>query len=535
MLPLRFSFNTTHDGQSRWRVLSSRRATLVGIVAAVTLCFTLLYLRLPRNAGVSQGPIPQIVQNFQDLASAKSGNGRLHFLVPATSSNPDLCKLMLSAQVLGYPTPILINYGDKEAQDAYVQHLAKVEGILHYLEQLEASDEYAEELVLIVDGFDVVMQLRPDVLIKRYYQVNAAADERAIETYGEDLVKQHDIRQTIVFGSDKLCWPVDFSRSACWAVPESPLPNTTFGTPVGHMDRDKNPAKWLNSGTILGPAQDLKEVFAATLEAIHTNYTTDSDQFYFANIFGDQEYARLALKPELLEQAKQKPYYDDEDAMNGTMQRWEPDLRGTKTEYHIGIDYTSTMFQALAFWKQHLVWTRAIHSWTGATASVYPDNPRQMVIPQDVLKSQSPFEPYKYGMNGGSQPSWSEVELAYNVLTKEIPVMLHITGNPEEKRYRAWYWQNLWFQSEGEKIRQANLKLDQRVISSEPIAGLEWFNADAGDAEEIERGGKGGAWSDRRGWLSWKKLCKAAEEDIYHVGQDFWHPDPLPLEEGVEG
>lgn len=43
--------------------------------------------------------------------------------------------------------------------DEYVQHLAKVEGILKYLEHVETSSEYAEDLVLIVDGYDVWFQV----------------------------------------------------------------------------------------------------------------------------------------------------------------------------------------------------------------------------------------------------------------------------------------------------------------------------------------------------------------------------------------
>lgn len=55
--------------------------------------------------------------------TGRHGEARVHLLVPATSSNPDLCKLLLSAQILGYPAPILINYGATEFEDPYVQHL----------------------------------------------------------------------------------------------------------------------------------------------------------------------------------------------------------------------------------------------------------------------------------------------------------------------------------------------------------------------------------------------------------------------------
>lgn len=514
-----------------WRLLSSKPAKFI-VTGFLAISFALIWLRVFRTSHHATGPIPQIIGDIQDLQTLRPSlplkrNARLHLLVPATSTNPDLCKLLLSAQILGYPTPVLVNYGDHEAWDAYVQHLAKVEGILHYLEQLETSEDFVEDLVLIIDGYDIWFQLRPDVLIKRFYEINAAADARAIEIYGEELVHQHDIRQTVVFGPDKICWPVDFSRPACWAVPTSPLPETAFGSRVTDKeDRDRNQARWLNSGTVLGSAQDLKEVFAATLEAINTNHTTDSDQFYFANIWGEQEYARLSRKPELLEEAKKVQYFDNEDESEGF--RAEPDIQDRKTEYHIGIDYYSSMFQTLAFWKQHLSWSQAIDSFD----SPFESSPYTMPMAEDIGQSAPPFEALKYGQPESQQPSWSEVDLAYNVITKQQPVLLHVTGNPGEKRYRGLWWQKLWFQSQAEQLRSASQKIDQRQISTEPIHGMYWFNAEGGDAEEIVSGGKGGAWTDRRGWLSWKRVCKAHENEIYWLPDDeFWHPKPKELEE----
>ena len=149
---------------------------------------------------------------FQSTASLQETDStlkkaRFSLLVPATSSNPDLCKLLLSAQILKYPTPILINYGATEFEDPYVQHLAKVEGILKYLDNLGASGEFGEDLVLVVDGYDLWFQLPAEVLLRRYYELNAAANARLIKTYGERTVIDHNIRQTIIFGPDKVSLP----------------------------------------------------------------------------------------------------------------------------------------------------------------------------------------------------------------------------------------------------------------------------------------------------------------------------------------
>jgi hypothetical protein len=513
-------------------ILSTR---LFRVLAAVglTLLATFVWYRIYWHAG------PAYSSSLPLTGGPSRGNGRLHLLIPATSTNDDLCKLMLSAQILGYPTPVLINYGEHEEADAYVQHLAKVQGILRYLESIEPSIEWDEDLVLIVDGYDIWFQLRPDVLLERYYAINAAADARAVDTYGAELVAQHDIRQTVVFGPDKLCWPVDFSRTACWAIPEVPQDDDIYGPRFEINNRNKNPARFLNSGTILGPLEDMKEVFRATMDRIRTNHTTDSDQFYFANVFGDQEYARLARKPELLEQARSKVYIDREDTHYGSMIRTEPQLSAeVKTEYHIGIDYESSMFQTIAFWKQHLPWTRVVDAWVPPPdARIPPSNPWHMRLEADIQRSAPPFDALH---DRASHPGWDAVELPYNTVMHIHPVLVHVTGNMDEKGLRARLWSRNWFQRDAEALRLAQIGRNQTLVASRPIGGLTWSAADMGeDSDELEWKGRGGAWTDRGGWMSWKGMCKRSVESLYNVSTDhYFHPSfyaqPQPMVEEME-
>ncbi|KAM3420437.1 hypothetical protein BST61_g3710 [Cercospora zeina] len=535
-------YATLREHHHVWRLLSSKVAKVVATTIVASLV-AWLWIRGFRPSQFYRSTLPHTSSPLAALGDATVqdspldqhapvGKGRLHLLIPATSTNSELCKLLLSAQVLGYPTPVLINYGDHEATDGYVQHLAKVEGILRYLEKLEGSEEYQEDLVLIIDGYDIWFQLRPDVLLKRFYAINAAANARMIERYGERTFAEHEMYQSVVFGPDKLCWPVDFSRPACWAVPDSTMSEAAFGPVYDYENRDRNPAKWLNSGTILGATKDLKDIFNATLEAIHFNHVTDSDQFYLANIFGDQEYQRLKHRPDLLEEAKKKVYYDHEDPNENALIRTEPTTSGKRTEYHIGIDYDSTMFQTLAFWKGQLAWSRQIDSWSpGADAHSVPEKPWEVNISDDILASRPPFESVDHA--NSTPHGWESVELAYNVLTHQHPVLLHVTGNPEEKFYRKFWWRRMWFQKKAAKLRLATHRLDERLISQEPIANMLWYNAEPiEDAEEIVDGGKGGAWTDRRGWLSWRRLCKDSEAVLFQPGDDEpYHPTRITVHE----
>ncbi|CRK32666.1 hypothetical protein BN1708_019063, partial [Verticillium longisporum] len=104
--------------------------------------------------------------------------------------------MLLSTVANGYPAPLIINWGrDFHKQGGWFggSHLGKIDGTLDALEAL-ASDEEAppaerlrpDDLVLIVDAYDVWFQLPPRVLIERFLAQNAAADARILAGWSAD-------------------------------------------------------------------------------------------------------------------------------------------------------------------------------------------------------------------------------------------------------------------------------------------------------------------------------------------------------------
>lgn len=136
-------------------------------------------------------------------------------------------------------------------------------------------------------------------------------------------------------------------------------------------------------------------MFLATLAEIRANHTTDSDQFYMAEVYGRQEFARLQREPELLERYRSVRYA--EELENATIQatRSDPKTDGLRTEYHIGIDFESRMFQTLAYWKQYLTWMRPVDSWvrSGEGEAVY-NNPYTLHLPVDITEAQAPVRSF---------------------------------------------------------------------------------------------------------------------------------------------
>ncbi|KAI7176054.1 hypothetical protein KC324_g9942, partial [Hortaea werneckii] len=128
--------------------------------------------------------------------------------------------------------------------------------------------------------------------------------------------------------------------------------------------------------------------------------------------------------------------------------------------------------------------------------------------------------------------TWHDVDLLYNPITKQVPVIIHFTG---EKQFRDIWWKKIWFQEHAAVLRESALNhqfLRQQEPMMDVIGGYRWFNAEPPEVEDVKMRGLGGAWSDDGGWFSWRSLCHAFEEDIYRVpNDDDYHAPPMVAEE----
>lgn len=489
---------------------SGRVARVGGIVAIIALFGLLSHIFY---APIDASSLQSSIKSVSSFSRTKKQHDpkRLHMLIPATSTNHHLCQLMTSAVILGYPAPVLVNWGGAEDADDYVQHLAKVEGVLDYVESL--PEEQQDELVFMMDGFDAWFQLPADIMIKRYYDVIDKAHTENIRLYGSANVAKYNIKDTVLFGPDKLCWPGDGSRAACWAVPDSWMGNYSFGPDTDRGIIEHNRARWLNSGTIMGPAREIRDVFAATLGKIHDHHTTDSDQFYFANVWADQSYARrlvglehdraLGKNVSLTETFLHPPLPPQEEGKDPPQPDKEipetpPDKR---LEYFIGLDFDSTIWQTVAFYEDYMTWVQHNLSSRYVSTLAAKINPaHHFTLPPD-LASISPITALaRPNDNLNSLPeamrSWRTLPLATNTVTKTVAPVLHFTG---KKGYRELWWPRNWFHPYQEEV-------------------IKWLRERGVVSEGKDRDPLAGAWTYRGkelGWVGWGEgLCGQYEERL---------------------
>ena len=259
----------------------------------------------------------------------------LHYLVPASEAKPPVCAVAAAAMVNRYSMPTIIGYKGEGEFDAHAAHIAKLRSIALYLHNQDETHD--DDLVLVVDGFDALAQIPAEAMIERYFDIMAAKDQKLADKYGMTVDEVHDngIRQTILWGTDKGCFPNLPNESQCWLIPDSHLERLRFGLKTNNGELQFSDSKFLNSGTVMAPVGDLRNLIDATLEFIDRTWDTDfkyknSDQYYLSNMYARQEYRRMV---------DMQGEYPNADG------RQLPRLRQEFAEYHIAVDFDTAFTQ----------------------------------------------------------------------------------------------------------------------------------------------------------------------------------------------
>ncbi|KAF8429587.1 hypothetical protein EV426DRAFT_639386 [Tirmania nivea] len=187
---------------------------------------------------------------------------KLHFLLPAHSSNRDLCGCLRTHLINGFQ-PLLVNFGHDAGGDRENKYY-KLIGVHNFLQNATANDLQPGDVIAIVDGFDLWSQLSATMLIDRFL----ASGKR------------------IVLGLDKQCFPNDPRSPICNDIPESPLPTDVFGSrtdkdPI-QGPRDRTRPRWVNSGTVVGYFEDLQQLYVSMIAYCGPDNDEKSDQRIFA-------------------------------------------------------------------------------------------------------------------------------------------------------------------------------------------------------------------------------------------------------------
>nr|POE48045.1 hypothetical protein CFP56_01373 [Quercus suber] len=386
--------------------------------------------------------------------------------------------------------------------------MAKISRTLDHLNSMDASLD--DDLVIMIDAYDIWFQLRPEVLISRYYAINAKANSSLRQRLGS-AVDMEGIKQTIIFGAGKRCAPNQLHTIACYPVPDSPVPMDVYGsntdTPLGRNHFSSRRQRYLNSGYIIGPVRDMRAMFKRAHQKVadakpHADWDSGStsswhiyggsDQSVFNTMFGEQEYQREVMRRRHLSSldrlrglAKPEVLYLEgihiEDPLNPPFTH-EPGKAkaGKPDEFGMGLDYFSDLGQQTMNSEddsRYISHNRGIASQVKQERLFECSSRVTSELPEDIRLSKSPFDAIQ------QKSSWSEVPLFTNVCLNSIPVMIHRNG---DKQARVNSWRRTWMVPNGRELMED-------VLKSEGQTGIAYTQ---GKTPEL---------------LEWRSLCPLIE------------------------
>ncbi|CAN9165846.1 unnamed protein product [Alternaria alternata] len=477
----------------------------------------------------------------------KKTTANFHLLTPSERDTDGFCKTTLSAMLLNYPPPTAVQLYTPYDSDIKCER-GILNSTLHYLGNEKLVKD--QDLILIVDGQQSWFQLPSDVIVTEYKRLLADANMRLLKKYGVDKDGYQKFNQTIVFGAEKMCESDDM---ACKYVPQSILPDNTYGTENGRRISD-TPAKFIHSKMVMGPASDLKILYQAALEKfMEARSQSQTVQSVFATLFAEQQ-----LRRDAEEVASKHTSAKVKDFITGRASKSEAERRlerantelsnTTRHEFSIGLDYTHALFQPLEYCvEDELVPLLHDDSSDLSQYSRFDSNSQYLSLPTALNETKPPFwrpdfvehnpspnekpayiDNLEFTLELDGLPSrklpWEGVPLIQNTYSGSVPAIILGSSSPssgERPPIANVNWDNLWYAGHERAMLRNYFRAPQSPNGyHNHLVG--------GDRYWDNRGGRGGIWTEAEQiWYPWGEVdgvCGTLPQlqQIFQDGKGVW-------------
>ena len=456
---------TVPSWRDRWQIFclsKTRRFITLGIAIGL-----LLLLLAYTSLSTSQ---PQL----QLSETPERNTQTLHLAIPTPDFHPELCKTVLSAEVLHYSTPTLIHW-DAVDQDPQASTQRRMTAVRDYLNKL--LEHHGNDTVILTGSESTWFQLRPEVLLKRYYDNNRQGNERLAASMSPAKMLEESIEQTVIFSASSECGTT--SAIECSRVPEYPLERKS-----SHM----NSPRYLSQDVVIGKVTDVFEIYRRAVAVVEQRHEFKSELAIFTEIFSNQEHHRSLIRPKAPSWSQRfRGWFAGSYShaplagRNATIHR-QPHA----DEFGIGLDYAGEVSMDTSKGPESFMMAQHRN------------------LPQDVVSSMPPF----WSTTGEGLPlhkTWSDLYMFTNAQTRSTPVMIrnNITDYPD---IRERQWARLWLQPFARKLFDAYMTVPvmpiASVIDNEGVEQVFWSPTNGEKAGVKDADGK---------WYSWHDICKGEE------------------------
>jgi hypothetical protein len=456
--------HTTSSWRNRWRVfyLSKTRRYAVLCGAAGLLLLLLAYTSSSTSHPETQlSDIPE--RNTQIL----------HLAVPTSDLHPEVCKTVLSAEVLHYPTPTFIRW-DTEDQDPRAITQRRMTVVRDYLDKL--LEHHGNDTVILAGSASTWFQLRPEVLLKRYYDINRRGNERLAASVGSEKMLEESIEQTVVFSASSECGATFADAIECSQVPKTPMKGKS-----SHL----NAPRYLSQDVIIGRVKDVFEIYRRAVAVVEQRSDFANELSIFTEIFSSQEHYRSLVRPKTPSWSQRFQGFFSGSYSHGPLAGRNATIfrQPHADEFGIGLDYAGEL---------------SMDTSKGPESFMLAQHKN---LPQDVISSMPPFWSTT-GQNLPLDKTWSDLDMFTNAQTRSTPVMIrnNITDEPDMQERQ---WARLWLQPFSRKLFDAYMTVPlmpiTSVVDNEGVEQVFWSPTNGEKAGVKDADGK---------WYSWHEICK---------------------------
>ena len=421
-----------YAAQPTIRLIRLRRYIVFVGIATLVLLLTIAY----RSGSQPQLPSHRNTQT-------------LHLLIPTSNLDLELCETVLSAEILRYSTPTLVKW-DADPDNGLANVQRRTTAVRDYLGKLKEHHE--NDTVVLLDSVSTWFQLRPEVLLKRYYGIINGGNQRLAARVGIEAMREEGIKQSVVFASSSTCGVVE---ERCSQVPESPL--------VHGVSRTAAP-RYLDQGMAIGPVQDLYEIYRRAVAIIErTEDLHISELAVFSEIFSSQEHHRGMLQPKTRSWSQRFHEFCGSYA-HGSLARKNVERPHNGNDFGIGLDYAGELAFDTASMSESYTWVE-----------------HDTMLP-DILSSMHPF----WTTTGQGLPvdkTWADLTLFTNAHTHAIPAAVHHHSDLTNNHYaRQQLWQQFWLSQYSRKLFDAYTSMPAM-----PLATMRTWNRSSGARPLVRR------------------------------------------------
>ena len=438
------------------------------------------------------------------------GNPSFHLVITGAKKSPQLCRSLLSAAILDYPPPTLINYDDgAQTSQSKINDAKKVHDFL----QSSESGLRENDAVLVIDGGSTLFQLPASVLLHRYETTHALLNSAPNRDSQPARTMDSRQGQAVFLGASDAC-SLTGSHEACSSLP---APTLHAKTPKAVQ------SKYVDGEISLGLAPEMKRLFMATSGEVGAGGIKDSRDI-MTRLYAEQEISRKSAKSRQTGFRTGWKVFTEHRPWRSSEGRADAEASLARDrEFGMALDYKSSLFSSTSALPGNLTITQS---------QINASRLHGSAIPADIATAPAPVRPVPITYVDASHNtstlmfnstidqldgnlSWYNLPLMADARTSSIPTIIHYR-QPEKHEDDSWaLWRQMWYHPYARALMRNHLR------SAEGPAAVQ-ASLSGGDRDPDTRGGKGGFWTESGVWLEFGEVCRGYEGELFGDGYGEW-------------